>query len=232
MSERLLEVIRKNEAVLEALVIGSDIKETEFSDTDVVILFNTSKAKTSIRYTLDRNRLLYKMLSNDILQHHDFVFEGSISECTLPLSLWGFDYNGQFSEEDGARLLISHVQGLKRLIQSDLNNDYMLKLIVASVLLLPLRILNAKGVYCSKKDSFMLVKEYAEHIRIIDLLELCESIRLKWKRPTPKLIHTITLIFWPRHRVNQLYSFLYRANYQSFKLEIEIIRNEIKYLSI
>ena len=199
MSERLLEVIRKNEAVLEALVIGSDIKETEFSDTDVVILFNTSKAKMSIRYTLD---------------------------------LWGFDYNSQFSEEDGARLLISHVQGLKRLIQSDLNNDYMLKLIVASVLLLPLRILNAKGVYCSKKDSFMLVKEYAEYIRIIDLLELCESIRIKWKRPTPKLIHTITLIFWPRHRVNQLYSFLYRANYQSFKLEIDIIRNEIKYLSI
>jgi hypothetical protein len=232
MSKSLLNAIVRHEAVLKAIIIGSDINETEFSDTDVVILLNKPKVETTIRYKWERYRLLYRMFSNDILQHHDLVFEGLISECTLPVSVLGFDSNDLCSEVDSAQVLITHVQGLKKLIQSDMNNDYILKLVVASVLLLPLRILNAKGVYCTKKDSFGLIKECIEYERIKNLLELCESMRLKWSRPSPKLIHTITLMLWPRYRVNHFYSFLYRTNYKSFKLELEIIRNEIKHLSV
>jgi len=232
MSDRCLEALKRNEDVVDAVLIGSNLDETGFSDTDVVILLKDSIRNTSIRYKYDRHRLLYRMLSKDVLQHHDFVFEGLRSECSLPLFLWWPGGIEEFNNIRNNSLLSSHIRGLKGLVKSECNDDYSLKLLVASVLLLPLRILNSKGVYCSKKDSFKLVKEHVEYKSISDLLDMCESIRINWKRPTPKLLHILVLLIWPRYRVNQLFSFLYRINYESFKIELEIIRNEIRHLRI
>jgi hypothetical protein len=232
MSDRFLASLRRNKDVVDAFVIGSSLDETGFSDTDVIILLKDVSRRKSIGYKYDRHRLLYSMLSKDVLQHHDFVFEGSRSECSLPLFLWRSECENDFNEVRKNSFLASHVCGLKDLLQSECNDDYSLKLVVASVLLLPLRILNSKGVYCSKKESFNLVKELPEYENISGIVETCEYIRSKWKRPKPKSIHKLALLIWPSYRVNLFFSFLYIINYKSFKLELEIIRNEIEHLRI
>ena len=180
-----------------------------FSDVDVAVIVDDVRSYTfqqHRRAVYELRRLLRAVLGFDSLMHHGLMF--------FPLS--GFErYDERFLplealacakvlhgpttlhlhatpaplEEFGAALQGAAASLKKRFAAADfLQNDYRLKNVIAGVLLMPARVLAARGVLVYKRDSFELARELFTPAQW-DLIGRSEALRSTWVRPRAPLMN-------------------------------------------
>jgi hypothetical protein len=210
-------------------IIGSFYNRIDFSDLDLVII---REGKINIIESIHLfylvHKLKRKMIIDDYLQHHDIVYYGNTKLCNIPSSILNssdvksdviIDYKCLINSG-----LENHMRGLYLLFNNIEFNDYYIKLVIASILLIPLRICNENNIICTKRKSFKIYKLYSND-SIIELVNHSERIREKWTKESIHPIHRFICTFHPTFKVSRKLRFLYKKNTLELKSEINQLIN-------
>ena len=210
-------------------IIGSSYNRIDFSDLDLVIIREGKiNIIESIHLFFLVHKLKRKMIIDDYLQHHDIVYYGSKKLCNIPSSVLNSSivksdviFENKCFINSG---LENHMKGLTFLFKNIELNDYYIKLVIASILLIPLRICNENNIICTKRESFKIYKLYADD-SLIELINHSERIREKWTKDSIHLIHRFICTFYPTYKVSRKLRFLYKKNTLELKSEINQLIN-------
>jgi predicted nucleotidyltransferase len=172
-----------------------------FSDVDIAVIVDDTQEFAPRQYrtaVVELRRLLHAALSYDPLMHHGLMFlPASALRCydqrflpietlrcarvlhgpsTLQLSLVPAP-DGSFAQtlRRCAAALRKHVRE-----RSFLQNDYQLKNFLSGALLMPARILAARGIHVYKRDSFAIAQELFSRSEW-EFVARCEGLRAFWK---------------------------------------------------
>ena len=215
---QIREILRKSSLIKEILLSGSFASNdyiSKWSDVDIIIVMNqeskyyTETKFKELRYLFQKaEKLIYKI---DPLQHHTFFvisetsfnnysesyfFPISMLENSVPLlnklDKISFRYKNyfdiSFKKFENKILFFKNLQNVSK-FQS---NPYLLKDLISQALNIPFTYLNAKGIYCSKKDSFKLAKNLLKTNHWKNFSKW-EEMRINWGNSMyiPKFINSI-----------------------------------------
>lgn len=179
-----------------------------FSDVDVAVIVNDRDqfAENQHRAAISElRRLLHAILSYDALMHHGLMFfPASGLDCYdqgfLPIEalacarvLYGpreLTLHEAPEQAGGFReALLAAVASLRRhFAQMDfVRDDYRFKSLISGVLLMPARVLAARGTHVYKRDSFQLARGLFSAGEW-DLVGRCEALRAMWIRPKATML--------------------------------------------
>jgi predicted nucleotidyltransferase len=178
-----------------------------FSDVDIAVIVDDCT-----EYTLEQHasavrelrRLLHAALEYDALMHHGLMFfplSGlqRYDQRFLPIETLrcarvlhgdpslelhsGPEAKQHFADSlrRCAAALLQHLHD-----ESYLRDDYRLKSFLSGALLMPARVLAAKGTHVYKRDSFDLARELFDRADW-EFIARCEGMRCFWKRPPEPL---------------------------------------------
>lgn len=174
-----------------------------FSDIDIAVIVDDVRSFTPDQHrraVRELRRLLRAALGFDSLMHHGLMFFPAsklerYDERFLPIEalrcarvLHGpqtvhLHATAAPLEEFRASLRAAAASLRKRFASSDfLQNDYQFKNVLAGILLMPARVLAARGVLVYKRDSFELAREFFTPAQW-DLIGRSEALRSTWVRP-------------------------------------------------
>lgn len=225
---KVLDVVKRTKSVKYFGVIGSYNDRVEFSDLDIVIITdNNNLFKNQLKLKLIVYRLKLLMIHLDPIQHHDFVYYGRLESCNIPISVLNDAFVKNNFLNENKKVVYSnietHIEGLRNLFNNIEYNDYYFKLIISSILLIPLRVCNSNNIECSKKESFNIYKKYTEK-KIIDLVTYSESIRLKWSKQPINILHNILSYVFPSYKLSRKLRFFYKRNIHLLQNEFENLK--------
>ena len=259
------EIFENNSLVKEVILCGSFASNDyipKWSDVDITLILS----KKSTNYTpenfkklrilfLKAEKLLYLI---DPLQHHTFFILNEISfnnysesyffpismiENGIPLLNRINEISFKYSNFPDVSLRklenkIKYFTNVENVLKIE-SNPYLLKDLVSHVLNIPFSYLNAKGIYCYKKDSFSIARKLSESKYWGDYSGW-EKIRKEWdtKMYIPKFINSIELrqIYFKLfikifNKKNELISLSYLLNKTNLLLndlgnDVGILKNE------
>ena len=180
-----------------------------FSDIDIAVIVDDLHSYTPDQHrraVRELRRLLRAALGFDSLMHHGLMFFPAsklerYDERFLPIEALRCArvLHGPATvhlhaapaplEEFRASLRAAAASLRKRFSTSDfLQNDYQLKNVLAGILLMPARVLAARGVMVYKRDSFELARELFTPAQW-DLIGRSEALRSTWVRPAPPALN-------------------------------------------
>ena len=175
----------------------------DFSDVDVAVFVDDASAYEPHQYVRairELRRLLDAVLAFDPLMHHGLMFApasalDAYNQRFLPVDalakarvLHGPQSlrlrRARPSLDERRRSLAACARSLRGHVASRdfLENDYRLKNFLAGALLLPARILAARGTHVYKRESFALAQDLFEREEW-EFIARCEGLRALWKRP-------------------------------------------------
>lgn len=209
----------------------------EFSDVDVAVFVDDSSTHTPqqcARAVGELRRLLDAVLAFDPLMHHGLMFApasvlGAYKQRFLPVDALAKARvlhgprtlrlrRARASLEERRRSLAACVRSLRAHVAARdfLENDYRLKNFLAGALLLPARVLAARGTYVYKRESFALAQNLFSREEW-EFIARCEGLRALWKRPPaafaqrlvrggmhPRMRHVVGVRMAPRLNVRRL----------------------------
>ncbi len=195
--------------ILHVLVHGSiaTADACGFSDVDIAVIVEDRRsfsAEQHAKAVAGLRHLLGSIFSYDNLMHHGLMFfpaSGLLAydQSFLPvetlrlarvlhgpreLSLWEVPAE---QSRFAASLLLSAKSLRKRFSNRDfLANDFLFKQVLSGTLLMPSRVLAARGVHVYKRDSFATAQEDFNN-RSWELIARAEALRSSWVRPRASL---------------------------------------------
>jgi predicted nucleotidyltransferase len=182
-----------------------------FSDVDIAVIvddrgrFSPELHRAAV---LELRRLLHAVLAYDPLMHHGLMFfPASGLACYdqrfLPLEtlkcarvLHGPSALNVHLTDAPASLFRDALRrcaaSLRKHVRERtfLNNDYRLKNFLSGALLMPARILAARGIHVYKRDSFEIARELFARSDWEFILR-CEGLRAFWKTPREPMAHRL-----------------------------------------
>lgn len=206
-----------------------------FSDVDVVVVLDNSRTFTAAQHqdaVAELRVLLRKMFLYDCLMHHGFMFMlrswfEAYRESFLPVAalrnavvIWGpssigltkvAPSNSKQRLRDSARSLAHRFE--RRDHERD---DYAFKSVLSGLLLMPCLLLESVGIYCYKRDSFVLGPQAFPTIAW-EAIRQAEDLRLRWERTSTNITQSVVARVFHPHAIIRL-SRVYRSRTNVRKL--------------
>jgi predicted nucleotidyltransferase len=211
----------------------------DFSDVDIAVFVDDMNAYAAEQHhaaVIELRRLLHGALAFDSLMHHGLMFSPAHSLQAYDQRFLPVDTLARARVLHGAQTLQVCVSppDLQRFSQAlrsccaslrlhvesgdFLQDDYRLKNFLSGVLLMPARILAARGTYVYKRESFELARSLFSNTQW-EFVARCEALRALWQRPPapltyrtvpetshPRLLQIIGRWFAPRLNTRRLSS--------------------------
>lgn len=174
-----------------------------FSDVDVAVVLDDEREYPAAAHraaVLELRRLLHAIYRYDPLMHHGLMFVAAsdfrrYDQRFLPVKTLECARVLHGPPQVRVRLAPppdGHFTGALRASASSLRrrverrdflaDDYALKSVLSGALLMPARVLSAKGEFVYKRDSFDLARSLFTR-REWEFIARCEALRSLWKRP-------------------------------------------------
>ena len=182
-----------------------------FSDVDIAVFVDDTRCYPAHAHRdaiAELRGLLHAALAHDPLMHHGLMFAPASAlqgydQRFLPVEtlrtarvLHGspaFDVHLlERSAGEAKATLVSCAQSLARRVQTPdfLADDFQFKTFLSGALLMPARVLAARGVHVYKRESFKLAHEFFT-ARQWEFIARCEALRSLWVRPPAPLPHRL-----------------------------------------